>query len=194
MHTFAKNILLGSTLIMATGAMAAPFEERFPISITELENKQQARFDRIDVDGNKMISLAEFESAKLQRHGPKGAHRDRPHSGKGERHAGSGGFGPRALAMREAVKTELFNLMDTDGDGTLSRAEHAAGDQPKNRQLARKRASFKFLDSDNSGTLSINEMPAPAAHLRAADTDGDGMITAEEMRAHRASRRQQKAG
>jgi hypothetical protein len=80
-----------------------------------------------------------------------------------------------------------MQMMDTNGDGQLSRDEHAAG--------ARK--MFETMDGDKDGKVTATEMDAAHAqmagkdmkkkgHMSAADkikvvdTDGDGVLTAQE--------------
>ncbi|MEM9624323.1 MAG: hypothetical protein AAF993_21970, partial [Pseudomonadota bacterium] len=41
------------------------------------------------------------------------------------------------------------------------------------------------LDTDGNGLLTTDEMPDPADRLRQADGDGDGQVTRAEMRAAR---------
>ncbi len=105
--------------------------------------------------------------------------------------------GPRQArreALRAAVEAEMFALLDADGDGAVTEAEFAAGKTRENRRLAKKRAMFKQLDADQDKLLTLEEFPNPAARLREADADGDGLVSKDEMRALRQARRAQQAG
>lgn len=76
-----------------------------------------------------------------------------------------------------------FEMLDTDGDGKITREELVAP------RLARQRA----LDADGDGIITLEEMKAQAgeeaklraeamaeARFKALDTDGDGRLTAAE--------------
>ena len=84
-----------------------------------------------------------------------------------------------------AVQAELFVLLDADNNGELSAEEHAAQTREISK-LARKKAMFKKLDANNDGVLVPEEMPRRGDRLRAADTNGDGQVTRQEIRAMRA--------
>jgi len=188
-------LVCAAGLVVSSALWAAP-GERGPVSIEQAQARAEARFAQLDSNGDSVVSLAEFEAAKpmgMPRRpgGHGGPGRDLPgmhHKGK------SHGQGKHGAAMRAAIDAELFDIIDRNADGQISREEHAAANQPANRRLARQRAVFKRLDKDGSGTLSRAEMPDPAKRLSAADSDGDGFVTREEMRAHRQARRQQQAG
>jgi Ca2+-binding EF-hand superfamily protein len=79
-----------------------------------------------------------------------------------------------------------FAMMDTDKDGKVSAAEHAAG----------AKAMFEKMDTNKDGKVTAAEMtaahPAVTGHaakksdmsaadkIKAIDSDGDGVITADE--------------
>lgn len=187
-HITLPVLLLGGCL---TGlAWSALAEDRFPISISEIEAKAKSHFERIDEDKSGGVSLAEFEASKFhhpragkhaaERHGKRSDKRD----GQRGKHEGDRAH-PRQQQMRAAVQDELFILMDVDGDGVLSAAEFKADNSHQLRRDARKRATFKHLDKNNDGQLTQDEMPGRLAHLRAADVDDDGMVTRDEFRAQR---------
>ena len=81
-----------------------------------------------------------------------------------------------------------FKAMDTDGDGRVSRAEHAAG----------ARAMFEAMDTNHDGVVTADEMTAyknskgeanrasemsSSDKIKAVDEDGDGKLTAAEHEA-----------
>jgi Ca2+-binding EF-hand superfamily protein len=199
--------LTGSAvLLVASGAWSATVPPDEPISIADVEAKAKARFKSLDTDADGAVSLQEFEAAKPEP-GQRGWHHP-PHPKHGANGAGAGQrregmqpgkpagmwHGKRGMAMHAAVDEEMFDILDTNADGQLSRDEYAAASQPANRHLARQRAMFKHLDKDGDGKLTREEMPNPAARLSAADADGDGSVSREEMRAHRQSLHAKKTG
>jgi Ca2+-binding EF-hand superfamily protein len=91
-----------------------------------------------------------------------------------------------AQAMAQSNSDRLFSQMDTDKDGKISAAEHAAA----------AKARFEKMDKSKSGKIVIaDEFKQPnkpsrgqataeadiaVAMLKAMDKNGDGIITAEE--------------
>ena len=80
-------------------------------------------------------------------------------------------------------KGDKFKMMDTDGNGSISSAEHAAGVTKM----------FTEMDADKDGFVSATEMDArhaakgdkamkmsSADKIKSLDTDGDGKLSAAE--------------
>ncbi|MCR9260079.1 MAG: EF-hand domain-containing protein [Pseudomonadaceae bacterium] len=180
-------------VVISALALAAPGQDRFPISIAEVESKTAERFAKIDTDKSGSVDMTEFEQARPSRDQKQGAHRARHADGRKSGHSMKGRQGgerhAQRQALREAAGDEMFALMDTDGDGVISQEEHNSADSRKNRALAHKRAMFKQLDKDQDALLTLEEMPNPAERLRQVDTDNDGIVTRAEMHAARALRR-----
>lgn len=73
------------------------------------------------------------------------------------------------LAEAKKAGAEMFDRLDRDKDGTLSRAELRG-------RLSRK--EFDAADADHDGTLSKEEyLSAVEARFKAADADHDGTLT-----------------
>ncbi len=94
-----------------------------------------------------------------------------------------------SLAMakdKHASVDKEFAMMDTDKDGKISAAEHAAG----------AKAMFEKMDSNKDGKVTADEMAAAhlamtgnkakkgdmsaAEKIKMVDSDGDGVLTAAE--------------
>ncbi len=96
-----------------------------------------------------------------------------------------------------------FARLDADGDGAISLAEFEAAGEARGvreRRLGRMMQNrigrmAAGADTDLDGTVSEAEFRAAAmARFAAADTDGDGLLIAEERRAQRGERRWQRRG
>ena len=92
-----------------------------------------------------------------------------------------------AAAGTESAEAEIL-AMDKNGDGRLSATEHAAGS----------RSMFEAMDANQDGRVTAGEMDAfaakrtahereedrmsSAAKIKVIDTNGDGVLTADEHR------------
>jgi hypothetical protein len=118
------------------------------LSAADHDKSVEARFKRIDSDGNGAITLAEMKAADAKR-GEAFAARDG--DGPGGRHRGRhghgrGGFGHGGMAGKA----------DANGDGNVSKAEFEAGAL----------AGFDRADADRNGVLTAAERQQAHAAMR----------------------------
>jgi Ca2+-binding EF-hand superfamily protein len=107
---------------------------------------------------------------------------------------------PKPVARADFVKKvdSQFDALDTNHDGSLSKAEVEAAEQRILQQLnavrqQRVQAQFKQLDTNHDGQLSLQEFAAgfgtpkvnetPDQLLQKLDTNHDGKVSAAEFRA-----------
>jgi len=78
-----------------------------------------------------------------------------------------------------------FRLLDTNGDGRLSKDELFVGNgtPPSDRQIRSQATYFRLLDTDKDGTVSKAEFMAQAErNFVRCDADKDGRISTAECR------------
>lgn len=195
-------------IVVSTSSLASHHggkHQRGPIVIDKMVERinthTSEQFLLADLNKDGLISLAEFEQHKPKRvkgegharadnerenNDAKRQHRQRPHHGKRMRGHNSRMFGLMNAGtdrseLRALVETEMFALLDADKDGAISDTEYAAANRRENKQLARKRAMFKILDTNADGGLAQEEMPDPEKRLRALDINNDGLLDRSEM-------------
>ena len=198
-QTIITGSILAAGLTLTLSASAAPDNDRFPISLAEIEARSTEHFAKIDTDRSGDIDITEFEAAEMPRSGHPMRMRGNHHQGGKETARGPRNGHPRGLPdsearqlMRATIEAELFAIMDSDSDGVISKAEFTDGNKHEARRTARKRAMFKVLDTNQDQRLSADEMPNPAKRLQDADSDADGSISRKEMHAHHRSIQQKK--
>ncbi|WOI54055.1 hypothetical protein [Parvularcula sp. LCG005] len=105
--------------------------------------------------------------------------------------------GPKTRAEVVDRVSAHFDAMDANDDGYLTKDEMRKGRQEMRRQKGAERGGDRpprdrgmtRLDADESGTVSREEAMAPAAQRFAAmDTNNDGQLSADEMKAGRDQR------
>ena len=104
----------------------------------------------------------------------------------------SDGDGAITKSEAEAAGAARFAAADANGDGLLTADEMAAAAQ--NRQAERIAKRIEKLDANGDGALSLEEMSAKGSKRLAhmfdrLDADGDGVITKAEAEAAKGMRR-----
>ena len=188
---------------LVADALADPKERTKPIDLSELQAAEESRFAAADADGDGLVSAEEFAAVDLRQlsagyrpHGDRDGWkrrtapdaRRRPDRGAmrermEQRRAGIEKRIAEAQQRRQEARTRDFQIGDADGDGQLSAEEY--GDMPAALEATRQRRTFARFDLNADGVLTPEEFPSAVARLRTLDTDGDGLLTREEMRAGR---------
>lgn len=180
---------------LVANVFAGPKERAKPIDLSELKAAEEKRFAAADADGDGLVTEEEFANVDPRQifagvRTPDARNRDGRRRGQGA----EGQRGPDREALRERMaqrraeaetrrqeaRTRDFATADADGDGQLSPDEY--GDMPARLKATRQSEMFNRLDADGDGVLIPAEFPSTLGRLTALDTDGDGLVTQNEMR------------
>lgn len=131
-------------------------------------------FDRIDADGDGLITRAEAKAYRI--------------GGKGRRFfkkVDTDGDGRISRDEAERYRTGRFETADLDRDGAVSKAEMIAAATRSATERAER--LFARMDANGDGRVGADEydaMTAPrlARSFNRYDADGDGVITKREMK------------
>lgn len=149
-----------------------------PMTRDAMVQKVQQHFAKLDANRDGFVTKAEADAAK---------------EGRRER------IEQRVEKRREG----MFERLDTNNDGSISRSEFDSAHQAMAGGMGQRRhvrlrmmhagmggKIFETADADKDGRVSIQEATAAAAaHFDKADTNHDGTLTPDEMRAgHRMMR------
>jgi Ca2+-binding EF-hand superfamily protein len=195
--------------LAAVPAPAAIGSERThgqPITRAEMQARVQAKFARADADRDGFVTQAEARAAAGEwkaRHARRGAGR-----GNLFERLDSNKDGSISRAEAEAVpvradrkgsgerRAALFARFDANNDGMVTRAEVDSRRSARAGFVDRLGGKlFGRADADGDGLISLSEATAQGlARFERLDSNRDGVLTAQERRAHRAWRKARPAG
>jgi len=152
------------------------------ITLDEVQAVRQARFQKMDADGNGGVSLEEFIASKNQKKQP-------PRSKNDERGSHPKGMGrPNAQDEEGALRGNRPggpNRQDQDNEwrGKEKRDFGPKGQCNKSSKNGnRLEARFNRLDQDNNGQISREEFSSAKVQVfKKFDTNHDGVITKAEL-------------
>jgi len=176
------------------------------IDIAKVEERAAKEFAAADTNHDGKISLDEF-LAYTPQHGPGGPGRMGPGMGMGMMGGGwmgGHGHGPDGAANPDWQKqhdadvqqfqSDLFKALDTDHNNQISQAEWTKA--PDVARTVMKKEMFAKLDKNHDGYLTKDEFPPfvqRVKELSALDTNGDGKVSRDEMKAAREAKAAQTA-
>lgn len=192
-------VLTAAVVTAGAAQLALAQPPKPPIDVAELQSRAAEAFARADTDSDGLVTLAEFTAMERPHRGkrpfsPRSGRRwgevaDSIEGAASEIDAASStdaASAARKIVRRDALNDELFDLLDSNADDSLSRQEFSADNQRAARQALHAQRAFARLDQNNDGVLTIEEFPP--SRLANLDSDGDGTITREELKRGRASR------
>jgi EF hand len=190
-----KFALLGSgiAVVLAASAFAAdpasPKMAKGPMTKADVMAYSDARFAKMDSNGDGKLDAADHGPANDAQHGPKHGPEHGPEHGSDAEHKKS--------------NDEHFSAMDSDKNGVISRAEFDAAHAP-GKGMAEHRGKggkgckggergagmhdrmMKNADTNNDMSVSRDEFRAVAeARFVKQDANKDGVISAEESKQSR---------
>ena len=133
-----------------------------------------AIFDRLDANHDGVLTRDEVQHAVQERR------RERAESRWKELDKDGNGVISRDEWPRGP---EVFDRLDADHDGTLTREELHTGARNRMRERATQR--WNHLDKDGNGVISREEWPRQPEAFDRLDTNHDGTLTADELASRR---------
>jgi Ca2+-binding EF-hand superfamily protein len=144
----------------------------------KLQEQDPDLFKALDTDGDGTLTAKELEAGKDK-------------IKKEMEAAGMGGLPPMTddLAAKIGAKIQeqdpdLFKALDTDGDGTLTAKELEAGkDKVHDAMRAQVAGGPPEMTDEMAATIGSSIQKDNAALFKSLDADGDGKLTAKELKA-----------
>ena len=144
---------------LAQQAAKPAAEESQPISRTAISDKLNADYADLDADKDGKATPAEINARLV-----KGAEAD--------------------LAMLKKARDEAFAKLDTNGDGSIGRAEFDAKAPLPTMKDPDAKPFLDRFDADKDGSISKDEFRAPTlANFEKIDSNKDGTLSTAEQKA-----------
>ncbi|MBR9864477.1 MAG: calcium sensor EFh [Rhodobacteraceae bacterium] len=152
----------------------------------ELIAARDARFDAMDADKDGAVTKEEAEAhRKAMREEMKAQHAK---DGKEKKEAGKE---RKERGEKRADRGQMFDKMDTDNNGSLSKEEFEAAQKHHGKRDGRKAhrgdRMMAKMDANKDGKITRDELGTDMADrmIKHLDTDGDGKISKAEAEAKR---------
>ena len=157
----------------------------------------QSLFQRLDKNNDGLITRNELTPPPNMRRG------ERPNwLEKGPVNYEQFAQQPRVQRLNEDLRKKLFDRLDQNGDGILSKEDSPRGRGDKSREDRQQRDRPLLqdtLDADEDGNLSFTEFQSDPRHhelgedevedrFEAIDTNNDGLLSSDELKAAHKSR------
>ncbi len=193
----------GVAIAMQTAPATPPKQ---PVSKAQMLARADARFDRMDTNKDGQLSADErkagAEAARAAMAERKGGEMadfmpGRGRGGMGERMMGradTNGDGLISKAENRAMLEARFARMDADNDGSIEAGERGKkmgkrGEGRGGKRGGRGGSGMMMADTDKDGVITRAEYDAQSAQrFTKLDSNNDGRITKDEMRAGRPQR------
>ena len=163
-YTMKRKIIIGSLIAALTVPVLA-------IAATDGAKKSHHKagmFERLDTNKDGEITFEEMTARSTERF----SKLDKD---------GNGTISVEEMTVRKKV---FFDKLDTDSSGSISMEEAKAfrDKRHENRKERHSARMLELLDADGNGTVSSDEFEAASSkRFEAADTNGDGVLSADEL-------------
>ena len=187
-------LTFGAITLFAAGSALSQTSQSTDDQSQQRRHGRQEMYQRLDANRDGKISREEWRGraegfAKMDTNGDGFLTPEEMQAGRFQRD-GSARRGPRAMDQnndrqiaRDEWKgpAEAFDRLDANHDGSITREEFQAG-----RQHGRSgKRGLRSMDQNNDSQISREEWKGPAEMFNRLDSNSDGVITSDEMKAHR---------
>jgi Ca2+-binding EF-hand superfamily protein len=187
-------LTFGVIMLFAAGSARSQTSQSTDDQSQQRRHGRQEMYQRLDTNRDGKISREEWRGraegfAKLDTNADGFLTPEEMQAGRFQRD-GSARRGPRMMdqnhdrqVSRDEWKgpAEVFDRLDTNHDGSLTREEFAAGRQHDRGG----RRGLRSMDQNNDSQISREEWKGPAELFNRLDSNNDGVITSDEIKAHR---------